>query len=167
MTTTVATQRVEEIPVKFDTSVDEFPDFDFFLAPIRIKEIENLKQVYIELGPLPVSIYCGVLLCEISQATNNSENDEQFCAMKSFLAKLKDYCIKRCSTFGHGGRTDKLVKLEAILRDEIPSSRTAKSTRGIIFLDMRITVMTLYCYFQECNNLAANYDIRSDFLVRR
>ena len=166
MTKSLPEQSVQERIIDFveNSTFPFIDDSTFQLAKIRKAEIKSLKKVYECLGPLPTSVYCGVVLREISRARNDGETAQNFDSMKLFLEKTQEYCKNQCIRFGNNGRSDKLIKLEDVISKQVG---VGGDNRSIIFVDMRIVAVALYCYLNQTFKTKDTLSVRSDFLVRR
>jgi len=158
-------QVIDEAVVCYDNSTCDFEGLDdstYDVAQFRRKEIGLLKKLYKDLGPLVTSVYCEVLIKELSIAEFYGESQLQFDVLKRFLKETVESCRQQCSSANCGGKTSKLIELEKIMVD-LKSDDT-----GILFVDMRVTALALFSYFknQRSSNEVNTVTIKADYLVR-
>lgn len=134
------------------------PSFDKFqLHHSRKKEFQQLHKLYEELGPLAVSIYCQTLAKEVSRNTYERESGSEFKSLIEYLHSISSFCDQLCQECNRGGRSDKLLELEALLENQIEDNG-GPETVGLVFVERRITAVALNDFFRfrnknlECDN---------------
>ena len=126
------------------------PADNLSLHPSRFREFRQLQELYRDLGPLPVSLYCQAVRRELSRNEFENESPQEFAVALSHLDSLVQFCEQECHTFLHHGRTDKLVALEEILEAEI-ERHGGSDPVGLVFTARRVTAVALCNYFQWRN----------------
>jgi hypothetical protein len=117
----------------------------------RYREFRQLNQLYQDLGPLALTMYCSTLVKELSRNQFDRETPQEFQRAVQHLAHLAKFCEQECHNFPHNGRTDKLLALEELLEREIEELGGAE-TVGLVFVERRITAMALHNYFLRRND---------------
>lgn len=137
-----------ESVMEYDGSQRSLPSADNLrLHHSRFREFRQLEQLYQDLGPLPVSLYCQALRRELARNEFENETPLQYQTALHHIQSMIQFCEQECHFFSHQGRTDKLVALEQILEDEIEHHGGA-DTVGLVFTDRRVTAVALYNYFR-------------------
>lgn len=145
-------KNAQERVINYSSSHSNFPDLpDHNLLPLhfsRIKEFNQLLDLYNDLGPLCTAIYSKTLSKEVSRNRYEQESQEQFQCVIKHLKRVSDFCWKISTEHDHGGRTEKLALLEELLEDTIENNKSSSNTVGVVFVDRRITALALYDYFR-------------------
>ena len=136
----------------FDTSLPMQPELGL-LHGSREKEIDQLQQLCREVGLPVTAAYASTLVREIGRNEFEHETQAQFESLKLYLTSVADK-LDRLIEEGRGGRygghTEKMQKLEVLLEDAVkPGVNLAdqQDPVGIVFVERRITAITLYNYF--------------------
>lgn len=116
------------------------------LLPSRYREFKQLEQLYKDLGPLVLMIYCAVLRRELSKNIFENESTLQFNCAVSHLKRIGEFCSQETKYLPHMGRNDKILALEELIETLIEDQGGAK-TIGLVFVERRITAIALQCYF--------------------
>ena len=116
------------------------------LLPSRYREFKQLEQLYKDLGPLVLMIYCTVLRRELSKNIFENESTLQFDCAVSHLKRIEEFCSQETKYLPHMGRNDKMLALEELIETLIEEQGGAK-TIGLVFVERRITAIALQCYF--------------------
>ena len=111
----------------------------------RPRELNQLRILYQDLGPLVVSLYVKSVVKEISCNVYEKETTEQFHCLVAHLRSIVKYCTQQTNRRS-GGRTDKLLKLEELLQQQLDGRGDSV---GLVFVQRRITAMALYTYFSR------------------
>ncbi len=137
-----------EAVIEYEGSQRSLPPADNLpLHSSRFREFRQLQQLYQDLGPLPVSLYCKVLVRELARNEFENETPQEYGAAIQHLKSMIRFCEQECHCFSHQGRTDKLVALEEVLEAEI-EHHGGSETVGLVFADRRVTAVALHNYFQ-------------------
>lgn len=107
----------------------------------RKKELDQLTQLFIDLGPLVVRLYCQFALEEIKRNEYEAESHEEFLVVKEHLQSIITWCEGK-----GGGRSEKLIELERLLSREFGKDSSAV---GLLFVQRRITAAALNVYFRS------------------
>jgi ERCC4-related helicase/dsRNA-specific ribonuclease len=123
-----------------------FPSHDRLdIHKCRPRELMQLLILYQDLGPLPVSLYVQTVMKEISCNVYEKETAQQFHCLLTHLQAIVCFCQKQTKRQGpRGGRSDKLLKLEALVKEQLKSR---DDSVGLVFVQRRVTAMALYNYF--------------------
>ena len=119
---------------------------NLLMHPSRYRELRQLQVLYQQVGPLVVSLYCKVLLRELSRNEFEDESPSQFETVLGHLRSVTQWCEQESQTMGNEGRTDKLLALESILERELTVNPA--ETVGLVFCHRRITAVALHNYFR-------------------
>lgn len=144
--TTLIHHHAEEKQVFFHTVdvPDDFPSHEHVgLHKARLREFQQLNHVFQDLGPLPCSVYCTALVQEVSRNVYEQESMQQFRAVVAHLQAIISCCNQHTATCPYEGRSEKLLKLERLLEDQI-EHRAGDDTVGLVFVERRITAMALH-----------------------
>jgi superfamily II DNA or RNA helicase len=142
-------QKARERQVYYDGDPEpsDFPKHDNLNLHLhRTRELHQLFILYQDLGPLVVALYCKSLVKEVSCNVYEKESAEQFQCLRRHLSSIIWYCEQKTRKFPQECRSDKLVKLEDCLLDQIDGHKEAV---GLVFVQRRITAMALYAYFSR------------------
>lgn len=112
----------------------------------REREFQQLYQLYNDLGPLVVSIYCDRLRQEISRNAFEKESGEDFKELLDNFSRIAELCDHLSQNCPFGGRSDKLMALEELLEEQIEVNG-GPETVGLVFVERRITALALMKYF--------------------
>ena len=141
----------EETHVLYQDSLDVPPlpsCENIGLNQIRIREFQQLDDLYLNLGPLAVSIYCRICAREVSRNHFEKETVDEFRCVVQHLLTIAAFCEEQCKLCPHGGRSDKLMALEEQLERLIEKHGSA-DTVGLVFVDRRITALALHAFFRQ------------------
>lgn len=128
---------------------DNFPSHEQVgLHKARLREFQQLNHVFQDLGPLPCSIYCKTLVQEVSCNVYEQESIHEFRAVVAHLQEIISFCDQQTVTCPYGGRSEKLLKLERLLEDQIEHN-AGDDTVGLVFVERRITAMALHNLLQH------------------
>ncbi len=151
-----------------------YPDHENIeLQTFRKKELRQLSYLLEEYGPVVVWHYSAVLIREVSRNLYEKESEEQFAILKTHLERVSSHC--KNITKSTGGKTEKLVKLEQLLKqlysDGSDGKASFEDTVGIIFVKQRISALSLKHYFNlqmlsESSSVGDRSMIRSGLLTR-
>ena len=119
---------------------------NLLLHPSRYRELRQLEVLYPQVGPLVVSLYCKILLHELSRNEFEEESPAQFETVLCHLRSVTQWCEQESHAMGNEGRTDKLLALESILEREL-TANPAEAV-GLVFCHRRITAVALHNYFR-------------------
>jgi ERCC4-related helicase len=127
----------------------DFPSHDRCgIHPCRTRELNQLRVLYKDLGPLPVYLYVRDCAKEVSCNEYEKETSQQFQCLLNHLDAILDYCQLQMRQSSEG-RSDKLVKLENLLKEQLAGRDLSV---GLVFVQRRITAKALHAYFhrEEC-----------------
>lgn len=139
-----------ERQVAFVGAAEPSPPLDFpshercGIHPRRTRELNQLRVLYKDLGPLPVYLYVKDCAKEVSCNEYEKETSQQFQCLLIHLEAILDYCQQQMRL--SQGRSDKLVKLENLLTEQL--ARRDWSV-GLVFVQRRITAKALHAYFHR------------------
>lgn len=134
----------------------DFPSHDRLeIHKCRPRELMQLLVLYQDLGPFAVSLYVQTVIKEISCNTYEKESAQQFHCLLNYLQAVVSFCQKQTKREGRlGGRSDKLLKLEALLKEQLESR---DDSVGLVFVQRRITAMALHNYFCRKDDLDKDF----------
>lgn len=113
----------------------------------RLREFRQLDALYHDLGPLPLALYCRTLIQEISCNSYEHETSDQFRQVVDHLEEIAKFCDEKVKESETGGRTEKMLKLEKLLEDQIEFDG-GDDTVGLVFVERRVTAMAMQNYFR-------------------
>jgi superfamily II DNA or RNA helicase/dsRNA-specific ribonuclease len=142
-------KKADLVPIPFDACQElprDYPQKDSTrLLKERLKELNQLDDLYLNLGPAAVASYCELLSNSLEVNIFEGETEEQFHSAYQFIRRLKRYSNDKAAKDElRSGRSKKLVALERLLRAEISERSDAV---GIVFVKMRVTALALNHYF--------------------
>ena len=114
----------------------------------RIKELNQLINLYHHYGPKVTGDYCFTLVREVSRNHYEKETARQFERMLVHLNFLVRFCEKECKVYANNGRSNKLIVLENILHDLVCKDHS-KENVGVVFVERRITALALHEYLRK------------------
>ena len=138
------------------------------LHKARAKELNQLHNLYNELGPIITGTYCTTLAREISRSNYEGETEEEYYCMISHLKHLSSFCKEKCEEDQtYKGRTEKMVILETLLCKLLSDQVSSSESVGLVFVERRITAIALNAYFRRQLKGDSQSKIRCDCLVRQ
>lgn len=168
---------VDERAMNYSSMIDSFRPFPSHdtvrgLHKTRIKELNQLQNLYAELGPRATGEYCDALAKELSRSQFEGETVQQFERMVSHLKGLSSFCSRQCrgADSSSTGRSDKLILLEDLLKSLLERTHEAPSGGvGVVFVERRITAVALHAYLKkrQSEEESGCQQIRCDCLVRQ
>jgi len=143
------------------------PHEDIGLHHSRIKEVNQLLELYKDLGPRVTGEYSATLAREIARNRYERETVEEYELIVGHLNKLASFCRNLSKTEDHGGRTQKMVVLEALLEQVTKGKEGEGDDVGVIFVERRITALALHCYFRDLKKkMDVGVDVETSILMR-
>ena len=115
------------------------------IHPRRTRELNQLRILYQDLGPLPVYLYVKDVAKEVSCNEYEKETNQQFQCLLDHLVAILNYCQQQMRRQS-GGRSNKLLTLEKLLKEQL-SGR--EGSVGLVFVQRRITAKALHAYFHR------------------
>ena len=126
----------------------------------RRRHLDQLQQLFVDLGPLVVRLYCQYALQDFkSRNEYEAESAEQFISAREYLQSLIAWCKDQGES-----QSDKLLQLEKLLNEEFQKDSSAV---GLLFVQRRITAEALNVYFRSTSRFNGDdFRMRMD-VVRR
>ena len=118
------------------------------LHKTRIREFQQLDDLYVNLGPLAVSIYCRICAREVSRNHFEKETLDEFRCVIQHLLRIADFCDEQRISCPQDGRSDKLLALEEQL-ERLIEQHGGVDTVGLVFVERRITALALHAFFRH------------------
>jgi superfamily II DNA or RNA helicase len=141
----------EEQAIVFDNHPklpEDYPRKDSSrLSKQRFKELNQLDDLYANLGPFAVALYCPSLVSSLEQNFSTAKRMSNSSTRLIGFLSLQEHSgnvAKRDSS--RNGRSNKLILLEELLRKQITERSDAI---GIVFATMRVTALALHCFFSH------------------
>eukprot|EP00977_Amphora_coffeiformis_P023118 scaffold12214_cov159-Amphora_coffeaeformis.AAC.9 len=107
----------------------------------RYKHLNQLQQLFVDLGPLVVRLYCQYTVHDMTRNEYEEESVEQFASVQEYLQSLITWYGDQGD-----GRSEKLFRLEKLLNEEFQKDSSAV---GLLFVQRRITAVALNVYFRS------------------
>jgi len=147
----VIESKVEELVVYYtnDNVNNNWPNIETSgIKTARLKELDQLRFLYEEFGPLLVKQYCQNLVVELSQNIYDKESTEQYKALVLYLHAFIEFCTQLMRSNSVPHVSNKLVKLENLLSELFNPSTVegGEESIGIIFVEQQITATALKHY---------------------
>lgn len=116
------------------------------LLPSRYREFKQLENLYKDLGPLVLTIYCAILRRELSKNIFENESILQFDCAVDHLRRIEEFCNQEIKILPNMGRNDKILALEELI-EKLVEEKGGMKAIGLVFVERRITAIALHCYF--------------------
>jgi hypothetical protein len=116
------------------------------LLPSRYRELKQLENLYKDLGPLVLTIYCAILRRELSKNIFENESMLQFDCTMDHLRRIEEFCNQEIKILPNMGRNDKILALEELI-EKLVEEKGGMKAIGLVFVERRITAIALHSYF--------------------
>ena len=120
---------------------------DFEVSEKRKAECRQLVQLFDDLGPMALSIYCSILAREVSRNKYEGESRRKLWNLIRYLKTVAEFGDRLSRKCPRGGRSDKLLALEELLEYHVEENGGSDTT-CIVFVERRITALALDAFFR-------------------